>query len=187
MFEGWLGRLWSRETGVIRTGPDAGPWDPPGAPEDKADHRFAPVPQSLAKPAKLADAEYIPVAGLPDQAVVIGSIWRLSQPAAIVSPQRLGHRITLALLKPKARPDRYTLATGSRLRLVRAYEPSRDPQAQGLDQALYYGYYGGNGYRAYQVLDGLNAGREIELPAGDGPFFLPPSALAAHISLLPEA
>jgi hypothetical protein len=155
-------------------------WNPPACPEEAPDARFAQVPASLAgggihlpTPTGLADAE----------AIEIGSLWRTTLPACIVVVKWYGSRQTLALLLPSARPNRYTLSAGTRLRLVAAYDPSRDPKAAHLDGTLYYQFLAGHGYRGYQILDGPSAGRRVDLPAGHGPFWLPPSALAAHISL----
>ena len=111
------------------------------------------------------------------------TIWRLTRGAQIVVPARCAHA-TLALLEPTEHRGRYTLETGTRLRLVETYDPE---QATDLppDLASYLQSWDGWGMRTYLILDGGSTGIRITLPADPDGRRFPWSALLAHAAMEP--
>jgi hypothetical protein len=115
----------------------------------------------------------------------IGSRWRLTRRAQIVVPEHC-HLATLALVDEAGPPDRYTIDDGTRLTLIKTYDPDTDESAaRENDYHILAMFYDGWATRTYSIEDGPSTGIKVTLPSDPGGHRFPLSSLLAHAAIRP--
>ena len=146
-------------------------WDPPKAPEDIL--AGSPIDQPTDWPRWVTSPGGYP----------LGSAWVLTHRATIVAPRHLAYA-TLALTRNET-TSRYSIDEGTRLTLVKTYDPETDPSMIGLAMALYYEYFDGWAKRTYRVVDGQAAGTLLHFSADRIGSRFPISSRIAHAAIVP--